>query len=119
MVVKKGRKQHSLTDIMGLLLAVKAQEANNQDSIAGESVLGKLQWCFERWSIFFAEGAYRGELASRIEGVYEWIIEIVLRSDDIKGFVVIPKRSVVECAFSWFQCERSLAKDYEFLNEST
>ena len=45
MVVKKGRKQHSLTDIMGLLLAVKAQEANNQDSIAGESVLGKLQWC--------------------------------------------------------------------------
>ena len=48
MVVKKGRKQYILTDVMGLLLAVKVQEANNQDSIADESVLGKLQWCFER-----------------------------------------------------------------------
>ena len=46
MVVKKGRKQYILTDVMGLLLAVKVQEANNQDSIADESVLGKLQWCF-------------------------------------------------------------------------
>ena len=46
MVVKKGRKQYILTDVMGLLLAVKVQEANNQDSIADEIVLGKLQWCF-------------------------------------------------------------------------
>jgi putative transposase len=42
-----------------------------------------------------------------------WIWEVVLRSDDIKGFVVIPKRWVVERTFAWIYQARRLSKDYE------
>jgi Transposase DDE domain len=40
-------------------------------------------------------------------------IEIVKRSDDMKGFVILPRRWVVECTFSWFRRNRRLAKDFE------
>jgi transposase len=45
-------------------------------------------------------------------------LEIVKRSDDTKGFVVLPRRWVVERTFSWFGRNRRLAKDYENLAET-
>jgi putative transposase len=45
-------------------------------------------------------------------------LEIVKRTDDIKGFVVLPRRSVVERTFSWFGRNRRLAKDYQNLAET-
>jgi transposase len=45
-------------------------------------------------------------------------IEIVKRSDDIKDFVVLPRRWVVELTFSWFGRNRRLAKDFENLAET-
>jgi len=45
-------------------------------------------------------------------------LEIVKRSDDMKGFVVLPRRWVVERTFSWFGRNRRLAKDFENLAES-
>jgi transposase len=45
-------------------------------------------------------------------------LEIVKRTDDIKGFVVLPRRWVVERTFSWFGRNRRLAKDYQNLAET-
>ena len=45
-------------------------------------------------------------------------MEIVKRSDEMKGFVVLPRRWVVERTFSWFGCNRRLAKDFENLAET-
>jgi transposase len=45
-------------------------------------------------------------------------LEIVKRSDDTKGFVVLPRRWVVERTFSWFGRNRRLAKDFENLAET-
>jgi transposase len=45
-------------------------------------------------------------------------MEIVKRSDDMKGFVVLPRRWVVERTFSWFGRNRRLAKDFENLAET-
>ena len=45
-------------------------------------------------------------------------LEIVKRSDDLKGFVVLPRRWVVERTFSWFGRNRRLAKDYENLADT-
>ncbi len=45
-------------------------------------------------------------------------LEIVKRSDDMTGFVVLPRRWVVERTFSWFGRNRRLAKDYENLAET-
>ena len=45
-------------------------------------------------------------------------LAIVKRSDDVKGFVVLPRRWVVERTFSWFGRNRRLAKDFENLSET-
>ena len=44
---------------------------------------------------------------------------IVLCSDDVKGFEVLPKRWIVECAFAWLGLYRRLSKDYEQLLEKS
>lgn len=48
-----------------------------------------------------------------------WILEIVKRSDDIKGFQVLPHRWIVERTFGWLGRYRRLSKDYEELTESS
>ncbi|MEZ4885986.1 MAG: transposase [Chitinophagales bacterium] len=58
-----------------------------------------------------ADGTYRGDWAKRFK---HWVIEIVLRSRQQKGFSVQPKRWIVERTFGWFEHYRRLSKDYEF-----
>jgi len=111
----KGRKQHIITDTMGLLLVVCVHAANIHDSKAAFEVINKLRGRFNRLIKIFADGGYRGELAGLIKQSFGWILDIVLRSDDIKSFSVIPKRWVVERTFAWFESYRRLSKDYEYL----
>ena len=46
-------------------------------------------------------------------------LEIVKRSDDVKGFKVLPRRWVVERTFGWLGRQRRLSKDYEYLTETS
>jgi len=48
-----------------------------------------------------------------------WLVEIIKRSDDAKGFVVLPRRWVVERTFGWLYRFRRLSKDYEVLPETS
>ncbi len=50
---------------------------------------------------------------------FDWVLEIVKRSDDQEGFVVLPRRWVVERTFAWLSRYRRLSKDDEFLPESS
>ncbi len=64
----------------------------------------------------FADGGYRGATtAAAVRALGAWEIEIVKRSDTAKGFVVPPKRWIVERAFGWLGRCRRLAKDFECL----
>jgi transposase len=60
----------------------------------------------------------RGRLTLAVAKAPLLRMEIVKRSDDMKGFVVLPRRWVVERAFSWFGRNRRLAKDFENLAET-
>ena len=63
---------------------------------------------------FFADSAYAGEhLRKALAGLGAWYFEIIRRSDDIKGFAVLPRRWVVERTFAWLGRCRRLAKDFE------
>ena len=67
----------------------------------------------------FADSAYAGDkLKGALEKLGDWTIEIVKRSDTAKGFVLLPRRWVVERTLAWLNRNRRLAKDFEATIES-
>lgn len=115
----KGRKRHILVDTMGLLLMVLVHTANIQDRDGAKLLLVKAKQCFSRLRLIWADAAYSGKLISWVLTTCGWVLEIVKRSDDAKGFQVLPRRWVVERTFAWFGRYRRLSKDYEALPETS
>lgn len=114
-----GRKRHILVDTMGLLLAVTVLAGNIQDRDGATILLEKARGRFPRLTLLWADSAYAGKLMGWIKGVCGWTLEIVKRSDKVKGFVVLPRRWVVERTFGWLGRNRRMSKDYEELEESS
>jgi len=65
------------------------------------------------------DGTYRGKLLAWVVDHCGFILQPVLRSDDVKGFVVLPRRWVVERTFAWLTQCRRLSRDYEVLPASS
>ena len=116
----KGRKRHIVVDTAGLLLRVVVHPANVQDRDGGKMVVAEVATpgVFPRLAHLWADGAYAGtvEFAREYAGVH---IEVVTRDPDTRGFVVLPRRWVVERTFAWLGRNRGLSKDYEALPESS
>jgi len=73
----------------------------------------KLLGVFPRLRLIWADGGYAGQLIEWVAAFGNWVLEIVKRSDKAKGFVVLPRRWVVERTFAWLMKFRRLSKDYE------
>jgi len=114
-----GRKRHLLVDTLGLLLAVVVHAADIQDRDGARLVLEKVKHMLPRLQLIWADGGYAGELVDWVRRVCGWILEIVKRPEGAKGFVVLPRRWVVERTFGWFNRYRRLSKDYEFHTETS
>lgn len=115
----KGRKIHPLVDVEGLPLQVIVHSAAIQDRDGARLVLDKIRESFPDLELVWADSAYNAHQVQAVAAAAPGLrIEIVKRSDDVKGFVVLPRRWVVERTFSWFGRNRRLAKDYENLAET-
>ena len=109
-----GRKRHIVTDTNGLLLGVHVHPANVQDCHGAVALLKKVRMQFPRLGHVFADRIYRGkQLLDALSDCGPWTIEIVERSQGVKGFQLLPRRWVVERTFAWFGRCRRLAKDFE------
>lgn len=115
----KGRKRHLLVDTLGLIWCVVVHAASVQDRDGAKSVLENVVGKQPRLKRIWADGGYAGQLIGWVQLVCGWILEIVKRSDDTHGFVVLPKRWIVERTFGWFGWYRCLSKDYEELPENS
>ncbi|MCA1729336.1 MAG: IS5 family transposase [Actinobacteria bacterium] len=109
----KGRKRHIVVDTVGLILAVVVHAADLQDRDGAKLVLERLLGRFPRLKLIWADGAYGGELVEWVKTFFGWVLEIVKRPKDQKGFVVLPRRWVVERTLGWLGRYRRLSKDYE------
>ena len=109
-----GRKRHILTDMQGNMLTNITHEANIQDRDGAPGVIASACESFPTLTHIFADGGYAGpKLRTALEKMKGPTIEIVKRSDDAKGFVLIVRRWVVERTLAWLGRCRCLAKDWE------
>lgn len=115
----KGRKRHLLVDTMGLVLLVVVHAACIQDRDGAKLLLEKARHLFPRLALLWADGGYAGKLVEWVQATCGWMLQIVKRSDSLKGFVLLPRRWVVERTFGWLGRHRRLSKDYERLSESS
>ena len=95
-------------------MTVVVHSAAIQDRDGAKLVLMRLKDAFPRLELIWADGGYAGQLIGWVAAFGDWILEIVKRNDDVKGFVVLPRRWVVERTFAWLSTFRRLSKDYEF-----
>jgi putative transposase len=98
---------------VGLILAVVVHAADLQERDGAKLVLQRLLGQFPRLKLIWADGAYGGELVEWVKTFFGWVLEIVERPKDQKGFVVLPRRWVVERTLGCLGRYRRLSKDYE------
>ena len=104
---------------MGLVLAVVVHSAGIQDRDGAKAVFERIKHEHpERLELIWADGGDAGKLIEWVKQQCGWVLEIVKRSDDTKGFKLLPRRWVVERTFAWLGRFRRMSKDYEF-NPST
>jgi putative transposase len=110
-----GRKRHITVDTMGLLLAVVVTSAAVDDAAAAPEVFNCMESeAFPRLRKIWADQKYHNH------ALYAWMqdnvayeLEVVNRISEQKGFVVLPRRWVVERTIAWLNRARRLSKDYE------
>jgi putative transposase len=114
-----GRKRHLVVDTLGLLLAVVVTSAALQDADGAKLVLvGFTATRFPRLRKIWADSAYHREILwSWVVQGAKWVIEVVQRAG--KGWVLEPKRWIVERTFAWLGRYRRHSKDYERLTDSS
>ncbi|MFF8996383.1 IS5 family transposase, partial [Streptomyces sp. NPDC014983] len=108
-----GRKRHVVVDTLGLLLGVMVTAADVGDRTAAQVLLAQVAAAHHRLALVWADGGYTGSLVERCLAAFALVLAIVKRSDDMRGFVVLPKRWIVERLFAHLMRSRRLARDYE------
>ena len=102
------------------MLAVVVHSAKIQDRDGAKLVLARAQtkgpW--PRMQLVWADGGYAGKLIAWVWSLCQWVLEIVKRNDDGKGFKILPRRWVVERTFSWLSNYRRLSRHYEYWDQT-
>ena len=111
----KGKKRHILVDTQGLLMAAIVHPANIQDRDGGLLLLASLFGLYPFLRRLFADGGYQGPVFEKgVARLFKELkVDIVKRSDKAEGFVLLPRRWIVERTLAWFNRCRRLAKDWE------
>ncbi len=116
---KKGSKVHAAVDTLGELLALRVSAANEDD----RKQVGKLsediqQATGENVELAYVDQGYTGEKAAESAAEHGIHLEVVKHKEAKRGFVLLPRRWVVERNFAWSSRFRRLVKDYERLPET-
>lgn len=116
---KKGSKVHAAVDTLGELLALSVSPANEDDrKRVGELAQEIQQVTGENVEIAYVDQGYTGEKASEAAKEHGIRLEVVKQEEAKRGFVLLPRRWVVERDFAWASRFRRLVKDYERLPDT-
>ena len=110
-----GRKRHIAVDIDGRLLAVKVTSANVQDQDGGIVLVRRLVRLCPWIETVVVDGGYKTRFIEAVGAMANRVVEVVLRPEFAKGFVLLPKRWRVEQSIGALTIHRRLKVDYETL----
>jgi len=117
-----GRKRHIVVDTLGLLLVVLVTVASADDGTTAPLVLSRLTAEHQsRLELLWADSKYHNHALEgwRVEHKVGYRIEVVSRPPGSEGFVLLPRRWVVERTFAWLGRYRRNSRDYEWRPESS
>jgi len=113
---RKGSKVHIAVDTLGHLLALKVTAANEQDRAQVEALAQAVQHVTgDHVELAYVDQGYTGETAAAAATQHGIKLEVVKHPKAKRGFVLLPRRWVVERSFAWAARCRRLARDYERL----
>jgi transposase len=116
---KRGSKTHIAVDTLGHLLALYITPANEQDRAQVEQLAEQVQAATgQAVEVAFVDQGYTGEQPAQDAQAHGLQLEVVKLPEAKKGFVLLPRRWVVERSFAWATRFRRLARDYERLPET-
>jgi transposase len=116
---KNGSKVHIAVDTLGNLLALKVTAANEQERAQVADLAKQVQAATGRTvEMAFVDQGYTGASAADQAQAHGIRLEVVKHTEAKKGFVLLPRRWVVERSFGWLGRFRRLARDYERLTET-
>jgi transposase len=116
---RKGSKIHAAVDTLGMLMALKVTAANEQERAqVGELVEATQKAAGNKIKIAFVDQGYTGDDPAEAAAAHGVRLEVVKLQEAKRGFVLLPRRWVVERSFAWAARFRRLARDYERLPES-
>jgi len=116
---KKGSKVHIAVDTLGHLLAVRVTPANEGDRAQVEQLAQAVQEATgHNVQVAYVDAGYTGEQAAEAAEGQGIRLEVVKLPDAKRGFILLPRRWVVERSFAWATRFRRLARDYERLPET-
>lgn len=110
-----GRKRHLVVDTKGLVLFVMVTPADVTDRDAAKEVLFRLRLMHPEITLVWADSAYGGQLVTWAKKYLNLTLKTVNRPKNAVGFVVLPRRWVVERSLAWTMHARRHARDYERL----
>ena len=115
---RKGSKVHLAVDTLGHLLALTVTAANEQERAQVGALAEAVQQATgDTVQIAFVDQGYTGEAATAAAAEHGIRLEVVKLPEAKRGFVLLPRRWVVERSFAWLARFRRLARDYERLPE--
>lgn len=113
---RKGSKVHMAVDTLGQLLALRVTPANEQDRAQVAALAEQVQRVTgEAVEVAFVDQGYSGESAARQAEAHGIQLEVIKHTEAKKGFILLPRRWVVERSFGWMARFRRLSRDYERL----
>ncbi len=113
---RKGSKVHAAVDTLGHLLALKVTAANEQDRAQVANLARAVQAATgQNVQVAFVDQGYTGEQPAKDAAQHGLRLEVVKHHEAKRGFVLLPRRWVVERSFAWVARFRRLARDYERL----
>jgi transposase len=116
---RKGSKTHIAVDTLGYLLSLRVTPANEQERGQVAALAEEVQEITgESVELAFVDQGYTGEEVAEAAAEYGIHLEVVKHTEAKRGFVLLPRRWVVERSFAWAARFRRLARDYERLPET-